>query len=320
MNTQNAVALCRIDNIAERDDGLDRKAAAVTAIGHAGEILQGVVESDGRLHRMLVSLPAPALQAKAAFRRSSRPGLEVFPRWRQKSLLAAELACREFGDLHLGGLIEIQSDIPVGCGLGSSTSDCVAAIRAVAKSCGGLATAESIARITQQAEGSSDGTMFEDCLVAFLHCEGRVHQYFDGRLPAFRMLIAEPAERNVRVNTDSLRRPDYSSNEIDCFHRLLAQLNAAVKTGDASAIGAVASVSSAINQRYLPKPHYDVVMRTAEQTGALGVAAAHSGTVLVLLYNDNLAADERVFEARRLLREYQLTVQLDLRSPEYGMQ
>jgi uncharacterized protein involved in propanediol utilization len=270
-----------------------------TAHGHAGEILQGAIERDGEVRRILVSLPAPGLKSKAVFHPRRKGGLRVFPVWKRKSLRAAALALQTLGRSEESGVIELSDEIPVGRGLGSSTSDCVAAIRAVAAHFRAVCAPDTIARIAQQAEGSSDGTMFDHRVVAFLHCEGAVLEELGAALPKMRMLVVEPDGEARCVRTDELQRPRYSARQIDLFQRLRTRLRTALDAGDAAAIGAVASASAAINQSFLPKSHFDAVTQIGTQTQALGVAAAHSGTVLMMLYRES--SHLQIAEARTML-------------------
>jgi uncharacterized protein involved in propanediol utilization len=270
-----------------------------TAHGHAGEILQGAVERDGQVQRLLVTLPTPELRSTAVFHPRCEGGLRVYPAWKQKSLRAAALTLKTLGCSGQNGVIELSSEIPVCRGLGSSTSDCVAVIRAVAAHCHVACGPEAIAQIAHQAEQSSDSTMFEEQVVVFLHRQGVVLEELGGPLPKMRMLIVEPRESADRVCTDTLRRPRYDAEHIELFDRLLCRLRPAIGENDAAAVGWVASASAEVNQRFLPKPHYDAVVSVGAQTRALGVAAAHSGTVLTLLYEEN--ADAQIAEARSLL-------------------
>jgi len=282
------------------------------AIGHAGEILQGAALSATGLHRILVSLPAPKFCARASFRPSAKGGLRVSPIWKQKGLRAANLACHAFGAPNPSGLIRLSSNIPVCRGLGSSTSDCVAAIRAVAAWCQESPSEETVAKLAQQAEGSSDSTMFAEQVVAFRHCEGTIEEYLGKELPVLRALLveSEPAGRGVR--TDRLRRPEYTAAQIDCFVQLLAKLKEAVQVNDVGGIGTVATASATINQQYFPKPHFNKMIEVAEQTGAVGVAAAHSGTLLVLLYAAEGRGEEEISEAHARLAERHLSAEHEL--------
>lgn len=297
--------------------GPEASLACGEAIGHAGEILQGAISDGDRVRRVLVSLPVHGLWARAEFRPAAG-GLRVAPEWKQKSLRAARLTLEAFQGKKPSGVLWISSNIPVCRGFGSSTSDCVAAIRAVATALGASVSPEMIARIAQAAEFSSDGIMFDEQLVALLHCEGVVHEYFGGPVPDLLVLVADTASGGTGIETDSVCRPQYTSEQIELFQTLLRRLRKAVEEQDTREIGAVASASAGVNQAFAPKPHFARVMRVAEQTAALGVAAAHSGTLLALLYAPGTAGEACLAGARRLLADAGLTLTLLLRTSRSG--
>jgi uncharacterized protein involved in propanediol utilization len=58
-----------------------------------------------------------------------------------------------------------------------------------------------------------------------------------------------------------------------------------VRYQDPVLVGRIATASSRINQRFLPKPQFEQLQSIAECRGALGVQVAHSGTVAGLLFD-----------------------------------
>ena len=149
------------------------EAAARPALGtgsaacHHGEILQGVfLDERRRPAHALVTLPlyGPGSNARFAHRPGSPPEeVTVTPAGRTKARAAAVLAVRVCAALHdaepCGGELTLTGDLPVGLGMGSSTSDVIATVRAVADSWGVLLPSETIARIAVRAEGASDPLM-----------------------------------------------------------------------------------------------------------------------------------------------------------------
>ncbi|MCL4370755.1 MAG: hypothetical protein M1380_07580, partial [Chloroflexi bacterium] len=68
-------------------------------------------------------------------------------------------------------------------------------------------------------------------------------------------------------------------------------------------VGQAATLSARINQRLLPKSELERVIRLGEEHGALGVCAAHSGTLLGVLFspeNERQARDLLAVAADRL--------------------
>src|SRR5205814_743176 len=83
---------------------------------------------------------------------------------------------------------------------------------------------------------------------------GRVIEDLGGALPPIDMLGFNTDGRGTGVDTLAHPVPHYSSVEIESFRVALGLLRRAVRDADPSLLGRVATLSSRINQRYLPKP------------------------------------------------------------------
>jgi uncharacterized protein involved in propanediol utilization len=145
-----------------------------TAAVHHGEILQGAFHAGGHIQRGLVSLPCKLYRSHAEFIAEAGTPVTVLPAWRTQARQAAELTVREIEPLlggRLGGVLTVRSDAPLGRGFGSSTSDVLAAIRAVADAFSISFPCDTVARLAVLAETASDSLMFERA-VLFAHREG----------------------------------------------------------------------------------------------------------------------------------------------------
>ncbi|HEX4728598.1 MAG TPA: hypothetical protein VH298_12420, partial [Jatrophihabitans sp.] len=183
-----------------------------------------------------------------------------------------------------GGQIEITSTVPRGVGMGSSTSDVTATIRAVADSHRHPLTRDEVARLAVLAECASDSVMIEDQVVLFAQREAVVLEIFGQELPPILVLGCDTAPEQ---QVDTLRLPPapYDDAEITRFGVLRAALRRAVATADVPLLGRVATASARINQRYLPKPQLETLLRLCERHGGCGVQVAHSGTVAGLIFD-----------------------------------
>jgi uncharacterized protein involved in propanediol utilization len=278
---------------------------SATAISHHGEILQGVFpDADGRLRRGLVTLPRYDLGSYASFRLSGRAPLEVRPHWKRKAGKAAELTLATLLAEDAGGVLTVSSGIAVGCGLGSSTSDVVAAIRATADALGANLPDDTVARIAVAAEIASDSVMIEDRTVLFAQREGVVIEELGGPLPALHVIGFRARKDPAPVLTTELPLPDYSRRELQAFQTLLETLRCGVVERLPGLVGQVATESAVINHRYLPVECFESILGMLSRCGAVGVQVAHSGTVAGLLFDSRepeLA--ERLSVARRMLAE-----------------
>lgn len=256
---------------------------------HHGEILQGVFRDDcGRLTRALVTLQCSDWKSHATFYPSSGQSEIICTPGMWKARSAAAAAMTEFssgGSPVTGGYLHIRSDIPRGIGMGSSTADVTAAIRAIAVFHGVAPTAEEIGRIAVAVECASDPIMIDDRVVLFAHREGTVLETLGRHLPPM-IVVGCDAERGTEtIDTLALPPAAYSTTDIDAFGFLRSELRAAVANGDTARLGRVATSSALINQQFLPKSALDFLLDLSERVGGCGVQVAHSGTVAGVIFD-----------------------------------
>ncbi|MDD5037585.1 MAG: hypothetical protein PHE55_22890 [Methylococcaceae bacterium] len=271
--------------------------------GHHGEILQGVVELEGGLQRVLLTLPCIKYRSIACFIPQAEPMLEVRPKGLHKARQAALGALALLGFPDMGGLLTIDSNIPCRQGLGSSTADVIAVIRAIADAFGRVLTPEIIARLAVSTESASDALMFEDAAVLFAQRQGIVVERFHTRLPAMEILSIRDEANGDGVDTLAYPPPVYDWQEIGEFRYLIDRLRQGILDGDAEAIGHVATASARINQRFLNKPHLEEIEAIGRRYGALGIQVAHSGTAMGLLFRQGDSEAMRKTQAHLSLRK-----------------
>jgi uncharacterized protein involved in propanediol utilization len=184
-----------------------------------------------------------------------------------------------------GGYMEIRSEIPRGIGMGSSTADVTAAIRAIANFHGVTPSAEKVGRIAVRAECASDPLMIDDRVVLFSHREGTVLETFGHRLPPMIVVGCDADPGTGRIDTIDLPPADYSAADIETFGALRAQLRVAVASGDVAGLARVATSSALISQRFLPKPAVGFLLDLCKRTGGCGILVAHSGTVAGVIFD-----------------------------------
>lgn len=245
------------------------------AIGHAGELAQGALWRNGRQETFVVTLPAPPLRsrAKASLAGVSQAGF--------KARQVATAAGREWLGATTSLSLVLQSNIPSGRGGGSSTADCVAALRAVARLAGRSLSAAEIARRVQAVEGATDPTMFGWTPLVFLSRRGEVERYFTGAWPSLHVAVVDLG--GAPVPTDKLRLPIFQNSEMEDYGELLDHLAAGFAQADPRQLGAVASRSGDLWQRHFPVARWTELRVAAQRWGAWGVARAHTGTWAAVL-------------------------------------
>lgn len=269
------------------------------ASAHHGELLQGVFsDGSGRLRPALVTLPLAELGSTTTFEpRWHQPGIETPP-----GMLKVERAAALtlYGLSHgappvAGGRVSVRSDVPCGIGMGSSTCDVVATVRAVADCLQVRLSQTVVARLAALAELAADSVMVQDQVVLFAHRDGVVLETLGQRLPPMVVIGCDTAPCAV-VNTLDLPTTEYPADEVATFRVLRAAIRRAVRTGDVALAGGVATASARINQRFVPKPVLSELVSLCRSYGGCGVQVAHSGTVAGLIFDARDARTGRAIE------------------------
>lgn len=270
----------------------ERLSGQGAAMAHHGELLQGMfIGPAGKPMRGLVTLPCRLYCSEAEFEPGG-VGVRVQPEWKWKARHAAELTLAHIGADAIGGELRLSSTIPIGWGMGSSTSDVIAAIRATAEGFGVTLPSIEVARLAVAAETASDSIMFGDEAVLFAQRNALVIEDFGTVFPAFEVLGFSTGNG---VDTLEFTPAQYDDRDIERFEELRVLLREGMKDHDPGLVGYVATASSRINQRFLPKPEFDRLLLAADACGAVGVQVAHSGSVVGVLFNsDDADVESRV--------------------------
>lgn len=127
--------------------------------------------------------------------------------------------------------------------------------------------------------------MFAGQPVLFAHREGRLLETFVRGFPPIEVLGVDTDEGGPGIDTLRMAPPVLAATPLKRFAQLLEQFRGGIEHQDARAIGAVASTSAEINQRYLPTRGFGELQQIACDSGAVGLQVAHSGTVAGLLFD-----------------------------------
>lgn len=272
-----------------------------TAYGTFGELLQGVLFENGL--DFLVTLPIAQFSTAIFHARADDDEVRVVPGPKAKSRLLAERILRAYAP-RVGGLLQLSSTLPVGKGFASSSADLVATARAVADALGIVIDERTLEDFLRDIE-PSDGVMYSG-VVAYYHREVRLRERL-GFLPP--LLIVGHDEGGMVSTIEFNRRPksltDADKREYD---DLLRTLTRAVREVDLPTLGAVATRSTEKNAKLLPRNHLADLKRICATAGGLGVVAAHSGTMLGILFADDEDGAAAARKARELCQQLPGTV------------
>ncbi|WP_326668622.1 MULTISPECIES: GHMP family kinase ATP-binding protein [unclassified Streptomyces] len=246
------------------------------AFGTFGELLQGVLpEDDGDF---LVTLPV-ARWSMARF--TFDPGSDmtsVRPQHKHKALRLASMILEDTG-LAGGGELTIESQLPEGKGLASSSADLVATARAVANALSEPMPPRRIESYLARIE-PTDGVLYPS-IVAYHHRSVRLRALL-GSLPAMTVVGVDEGGEVDTVDFNALPKPFTTADKRE-YERLLARLTHAVSRRDLAEVGRVATASARMNQVLRHKWSLPAMVGICESAGGLGVVAGHSGTTLGIL-------------------------------------
>ncbi|MFG2648358.1 kinase [Streptomyces sp. NPDC048436] len=272
-----------------------------TAFGTFGELLQGVLpEEDGDF---LVTLPV-ARWTMATYRHDPRSReVQVHPAGKTKALQLArtigKLAARKTGAA-TGGTLHVNSVIPEGKGLASSSADLVATARAVGQALRVEMPPSRIERLLAEIE-PTDGVLYP-AIVAFHHRSVRLRDVL-GTLPVMAVVGIDEGGSVDTVDFNRLPKPFTLADRHE-YARLLDRLSCAVRRRDLAEVGRVATRSAQMNQLLRHKWSLEPMREICREVGGLGVAVAHSGTTLgILLDTRDPSYTQRVSEAARACGE-----------------
>lgn len=275
--------------------------ATALAPGSCGELVQGTLDGIS----FLVTCPV-ALYSRATVR--LLPGHDEVMLSGQKGTggpwTKAEVALRKtlesMGLEGWGARVEIESRLPRGKGMASSTADVCAAIMAAGAGAGRIPSPEEVARIALSVE-PSDGIMFPG-IALFDHVTGRVQSSL-GDAPPLEVLVFD---YGGEVDTIAFNnRKDLSTLNVAKEARVrqaLSYIIEGIERRDPRSLGRGATMSALANQDILVKPGLEDVVYLATGTlGAVGVCVAHSGTVIGVLF-EALSMDQETRARREILK------------------
>lgn len=268
-----------------------------TAFGTFGELLQGVLpEEDGNF---LVTLPVARWSMVRFEVRPEEPELTVWPPHKRKALRLTAMILQDEG-LPAAGLLRIDSTLPEGKGLASSSADLVATARAVANALGVPMPPRRIERYLARIE-PTDGVLYPS-VVAFHHRSVRLRARL-GSLPSMAVVGVDEGGAVDTVAFNAIPKPFTGTDKRE-YARLLDRITGAVAAQDLPEVGRVATASARMNQVLRHKWSLEPMTAICEEVGGLGVVVGHSGTALgILMDTDAPGCPARLAVAAQLCQE-----------------
>jgi len=210
---------------------------------------------------------------------------------------AARLALEYLGQPNKGVTIRVDSQLLSGRGMASSTADVVGGMAALATALNKTLSPAKLAGLACQIE-PSDSTMFAGLTMLAYRDNGQFEAL--GPAPALPLLMLDPGlivdtlKFNTGLNISALKKLGATTQTA------IELLRHGITRNDCPAVGAAATLSATRYQSISENPLLPQAQRWADETGAIGLVRAHSGSLIGLLYPKDtlLEAPEKWLKAR----------------------
>ena len=190
--------------------------------------------------------------------------------------------------------LNINSKIPVGKGMASSTADIGDTIKATLSLIDKDLSSEEISKLAAEIEPTD--SIFIDKNSIFNPLNGTVIKYL-GNLTNAKVVILEP---NKVLDTMKIRlRQDYNKLKVEnkeVIKKSFALLEEGLKKNNLSLVGEACTLSSLANENIEKKEYLNEIIKISKKYGAYGVNIAHSGTVVGILI-DKYMNDKKMIDA-----------------------
>ena len=249
-----------------------------SAPGTCGELAQGML--DGVL--CLVTCPID-IRSTATVELRPGDGIVDAPPDSPKAAQAVRATLEHLGETDADARLSLDSILPRGKGMASSTADVAASIAATAAAAGRHLEPEQVAKIALGVE-PSDGVMFPGISV-FDHREGRIARPL-GEPPPMRVLALDFGGVVDTLEFNSVARDKALKSQESRMAEAVSLIETGLLRGNPLFIGKGATVSAIANQEVSFNPYLDDVLAFSAEVGGFGVNVAHSGTVIGILMPD----------------------------------
>lgn len=260
----------------------------IKAPGTCGELAQGMIDGTD----FLVNCPINRFSC-ATLRSVENQGVEIKNAQQHSKLEELTSLISDMFRLPYHHTLEINSDIPIGKGMASSSADLTATFTALTHYFGIHINHEFLAKVVTQIE-PSDCVHFPN-ISQVNHLSGDLIRSFPAPL-GMRVLVVDCGGEVNTISFDrDFARYIYRSSQ-DQIRQMLKLLNSGFFNANNRQVAKAATMSAFINQQILYKAPFEALLSCVQEVGALGVNCAHSGTVLGVLYEPSCIHKEQLVD------------------------
>ena len=263
--------------------------------GSCGELFQGVI--DGRS----IHVTSPIEKYSRASAISVTGETLISPPLKKVSKAVSDFLSEN--NVEGGVELDLTSELPIGKGMASSTADIAAALSAVSDCLGISLSSDEIGVLAKRVD-PTDGVFFNG-LAVYDHHGGDLVEVIDA-IPKIEVLILDTGGR-IDSEAFNSGRIEYGADELRRLEESFEAVVLGLKTDDPELIGAGATLSARVNQKYLYKSLLEEVIDYSKKIRAFGVNVAHSGTVIGLLLgagqaDRHLRSMQKMFSGRTIMK------------------
>ena len=245
--------------------------------GTCGEFIQGWFEGNP----CLVSCP---IDRYSRITIEEGPGNQAFLKPKTGKMIEEVFRRYEISDSEKNHIhISMNTEIPVGKGMASSTADISGMAAGLSEYFGLGLTPEEIGILCTFIE-PSDNLMFPK-LNLFNHINGTVLKKFNGVVESDLLII--DFHGGIDTLTFNETQDDYTKKDLDTFSEIVAQFEKGVNEQNLRDVGEACTKSALLNQGRLQKPCLEILTGMSRDFGGLGTIIGHSGTVIGIMYEKN---------------------------------
>ena len=248
------------------------------ASGSCGELVQGTLNGES-FH---ISCPVDLYSRVNVTLNSNGKVVGPPDKWKTKEAIKRTL--KFFGQEGLAANFRIDSPIPLGKGMASSTADIGAASFAIAHALGEKISSQEIVKIALSIE-PTDGTLFND-IVIFDHRNGALFKIL-GKAPDMKIFVLDLGGKVDTLEFNKKDLAEINRQREGEVKEALKLVKEGIEGENPELIAKGATISAFSNQRILYKPDLNRIWKISQEAGALGINVAHSGTVVGILAEPN---------------------------------
>ena len=195
--------------------------------------------------------------------------------------------------------VEIESKIPRGKGLASSTAELTAVILAVSSALNKKISDYEISNLLISVDNSSDG-VFLPGISNINHLSGDVYDIYQN-IPHLSFIIVDSGGE---VSTQDFDRNFARSIAIEnrsSIQQSLFFIEEGFSTKNPKLIAEAATISARVNQNVLFKDPLETLIEGTREFGGLGVNCAHTGSILGVMFDHQKTDKDKLCERVRKL-------------------